>query len=78
MQKSPLDTYTLTIWLMGRPEKTWMELPGQEIARFEEEYAAYLQADRPRAIYVMEFEDRKRVIRLDMITDFSIVPHTDD
>ncbi len=78
MLKSPLDIYTLTLWLAGRPEKTWMELSGAEICRFEEEYAAYLQSDRTKTIYVMEFEDRKRVIRLDSITDYSIVPHTDD
>ncbi|MCW3055079.1 MAG: hypothetical protein JWN14_4249 [Chthonomonadales bacterium] len=77
MITSPSDTYTLTLWLTGRPEKCWMELSGKEITRFEHEYTTFLKSNQPRAVYVMDFEDKKRTVRLDMLTDFSIIPNTD-
>jgi len=78
MIASPLDIYTLTLWFAGRPEKFWVELSGKEIARFEHEYTTFIKSNQTRAVYVMEFEEKKRTLRLDAITDFSIVPHTDD
>lgn len=77
MITSPSDTYTLTLWFTGRPEKLWIELSGKEIARFEHEYSKFQQSEHSKAVFVLDTDEKKRTIRLDMLTDFSVIPNTD-